>query len=114
MLTIYGIKNCDTLRKTLQWFSAQNIPFHYHDYRLDGIDKTWLLATEAQLGWQQMLNKRGLTWRQLPADLKDNLDQQQAIEIMLAQPTIIKRPIVIKDDCYHIGYNEAIFSKDFS
>ena len=93
-MIIYGIPNCDTIRKARKWLIEHHIDYQFHDYRKDGIDKALVDEFVAQLGWEKLLNKRSLTYRQLTAEQKDNLNQDTAIQIMLEQPTIIKRPLL--------------------
>ncbi|MGY4677379.1 ArsC family reductase [Pasteurella sp. P03HT] len=105
MITVYGIKNCDTVKKALSWLAANNIPHQLHDYRVDGLDKAWLEQAEAQFGWESLVNKRSTTWRNLADDVKENLSKQTALEVLFEQPTLIKRPIILQDGKALIGFN---------
>ncbi len=95
MTTLYGIKNCDTIKKSRIWLSANNIDYTFHDYRQNGLDEQWLKAAEQALGWELMLNKRGTTFRQLTEEQKQGLDKNTALLLMLEYPAMIKRPILI-------------------
>lgn len=114
MITLFGIPNCDTIKKAKKWLNENNIDYQFHDYRKDGIEADWLSATEAKLGWESMLNKRGTTFRQLSDEQKATIDRETSLALMLAQPAMIKRPILINNDEYHIGFSAAIYSKVFA
>ncbi|MDP8034424.1 ArsC family reductase [Pasteurella atlantica] len=105
MITLYGIKNCDTVKKALKWCVDNNLPARLHDYRVDGLDKDWLINIEAILGWDKLVNKRSTTWRNLDSEIKDNLNRELALKVLLENPTLIKRPITIKDDVMLLGFN---------
>lgn len=107
MITIFGIKNCDTIKKTLKWFEMNTIPYTFHDYRKDGLDKAWLLSAVAELGWENVLNKRGTTFRQLPDSAKQDLNEQNAVALLLEHPAMIKRPIVQHGQQFLLGFKES-------
>lgn len=94
MITIYGISNCDTIKKARKWLEQNAIAYKFHDYRKDGLDRPLLERFEAALGWQALINQRGTTWRKLPPAVRDNIDRQKALEVLLEQPAMIKRPLV--------------------
>jgi Spx/MgsR family transcriptional regulator len=93
-VTIYGIKNCDTMKKARAWLETQGIAYRFHDYKAEGIDKPHLAAWCQELGWEKVLNRAGTTFRALPEAEKANLSEAKAIALMLAQPAMIKRPIL--------------------
>ncbi|WP_182074778.1 MULTISPECIES: ArsC family reductase [unclassified Serratia (in: enterobacteria)] len=94
-LTMYGIKNCDTIKKARRWLEDQGVAYHFHDYRADGLDEQRLRGFVAQLGWEPLLNTRGTTWRKLDKAQRNACDNADAaIALMLAQPAIIKRPLL--------------------
>lgn len=108
-LTLYGIKNCDTIKKARRWLEEQGVAYQFHDYRTDGLDEPLLRDFVARLGWQPLLNTRGTTWRKLDETQRNACDNADAaIALMLAQPAIIKRPLL--DD----GHGHALlgFSAD--
>ncbi|MGC6342387.1 ArsC family reductase [Bisgaard Taxon 45] len=105
MITVYGIKHCDTVKKALNWLTANNIAHQLHDYRVAGVDKHWLAQAEAQFGWENLVNKRSTTWRNLSDEVKTTLSKQTALEVLFEQPTLIKRPIILQDDKALIGFN---------
>lgn len=114
MTTLYGIKNCDTIKKARQWLSAQHIDFVFHDYRVDGLETLWLQQTEQALGWENLLNKRGTTFRQLDDAQKACLDKDKALALLISQPAMIKRPVLIHDGQYYLGFKPAQYQEIFS
>ncbi len=109
MTTLYGIKNCDTVKKARQWLEAKNIDYQFHDVRIDGLDQTQLKAWVKELGWETLVNKRSTTWKQLDSDLRDNMDEASAISSMLAQPTLIKRPVLDTGKERAVGFKEEAY-----
>ncbi|MBN9592354.1 MAG: ArsC family reductase, partial [Alphaproteobacteria bacterium] len=91
-VTIYGIKNCDTMKKARAWLDAHRIDYAFHDYKVEGIAKERLEVWAKELGWEKVLNRAGTTFRKLPDKDKDGLTEKKAIGLMLAQPSMIKRP----------------------
>lgn len=94
MITLYGIANCDTIKKARRWLDAHRIEYRFHDYRRDGLDEAQVRAWVDALGWEALLNRRGTTWRKLPSAIQDGIDQESAIRLMLEQPSIIRRPLL--------------------
>ncbi|MFL4557567.1 ArsC family reductase [Yersinia kristensenii] len=95
LLRLYGIKNCDTIKKARRWLEEQVIPYQFHDYRADGLSDEQLQGFIDKLGWEPLLNTRGTTWRKLPQAQRDAItDAQSAKLLMLEQPAIIKRPLL--------------------
>jgi len=95
MTTLYGIKNCDTMKKARAWLDANAVSYTFHDYKKAGIERKQLALWVKQLGWEALLNKRGTTYRKLPDAVKASLDQASAIDAMLEQPSMIKRPVLV-------------------
>ena len=112
--TLYGIKNCDTMKKAFKWLEANNINYEFHDYKKSGLPedlaKDWL----ASEGWEQIINKRGTTWRKLDDDVKNSMNDTQALAVMLDNPSIIKRPLMIKDGEMTLGFKDADYQTIFS
>ncbi|CNE93276.1 ArsC family reductase [Yersinia mollaretii] len=95
-LRLYGIKNCDTIKKARRWLEEQSIAYQFHDYRVDGLSDERLQGFIDKLGWEPLLNTRGTTWRKLPEAQRAGItDAQSAKELMLAQPAMIKRPLLV-------------------
>jgi len=113
MTTLYGIKNCDTVRKARKWLDAHGIEYTFHDVRSDGLEKKDLSAWEKAVGWEVLLNKRGTTWRQLADADKEGIDQARAIQLMLAQPAMIKRPVLVHPKGIHVGFKPAEYEALF-
>ena len=113
MTVMYGIKNCDTIKKAKKWLEANGIEFSFHDYRSDGLEQQWLVDAVAELGWENVLNKRGTTYRQLDQEVKDNMNEQVAIEQMLLAPAMIKRPILSANGKLHLGFKDATYQEIF-
>ena len=112
-ITLYGIKNCDTVKKARKWFEQQNIEYVFHDFRVDGIDLDWVTNTAKRIPWDQMLNKRGTTYRQLDDATKASIDEASAIQLMSEQPTLIKRPVVLTDDVALVGFKADQYAELF-
>jgi arsenate reductase (glutaredoxin) len=93
-ITIYGIKNCDTVKKAFAWLDGHGIAYQFHDYKKAGIDRARLETWVSALGWEVVLNRAGTTFRKLPDKDKENVTEKKAIALMLAQPSMIKRPVL--------------------
>lgn len=107
MITLYGIKNCDTVRKARRWLDEQSVVHQFHDFRTDGLEPMQLEAWADQLGWEQLLNRRGTTYRQLPPERTASLDRATALALMLEQPALIKRPVVVRNGQARVGFQAA-------
>jgi Spx/MgsR family transcriptional regulator len=94
---MFGIKNCDTIKKARKWLETEGIEYQFHDYKKDGLSPEMLTDWVKDLGYEALVNKRGTTWRKLPDDIKDSIDEASAIEIMLENTSIIKRPLLSDD-----------------
>lgn len=114
--TLYGIPNCDTVKKARQWFEKRQIPYAFHDYKKAGIDKEKLELWVLEKGWEPLLNKRGTTFRGLPDVLKADIDADKAIMLMVAHPEMIKRPVVEPNDGTDlvIGYDSTAYETLFT
>lgn len=113
MTTVYGIKNCDTMKKVRRWLDEHNVAYDFHDYKKEGVDEKSLRGWCKKLGWETLLNRRGTTWRKLPDKVKDNIDEKTAIKIMLEQPSIIKRPLIKTGNQFIVGFDEQKYSDHF-
>ncbi|MBC3764332.1 ArsC family reductase [Neptunicella marina] len=114
MTTMYGIKNCDTIKKARKWLEQQNIEYTFHDYRADGIDKSWLQDVCNNVDWQALLNTRGTTYRQLSDQQKSDMNQSKAIELMLEYPAMIKRPLLLSKGTYQLGFKPEQYQDLFA
>lgn len=110
-ITLYGIKNCDTVKKARGWLDANGVAHDFHDYKTAGIDRARLERWIAAVGWQRLLNRSGTTFRKLPDADKAKLDAAKATELMLAQPSMIKRPVVEHPGGLLVGFAAAEFTQ---
>jgi arsenate reductase (glutaredoxin) len=106
MIKIYGIPNCDTMKKARRWLEANGIDYDFHDYKKLGVPEKNLKNWVKQTSWETILNKRDTTWRKLDDEVKDNIDEAAAIQVMLNNPSIIKRPVLESGKLLLIGFNE--------
>lgn len=111
-MIVYGIKNCDTVKKALNWLKANNKAFEFHDYKKEGITTEKLQSWSSQVGWENLLNRRGTTWRKLDEETRNSVtDETQAINVMLTNTSIIKRPVIEKEGkVLMVGFDEASYS----
>ena len=93
-MRMYGIKNCETIKKARAWLEARGVAYDFHDYTTAGVDEARLRGWVAELGWEKLLNRAGTTFRKLPDAEKEGLDADKALALMLAQPSMIKRPVL--------------------
>ncbi|OOF83283.1 arsenate reductase [Rodentibacter ratti] len=114
MIIVYGIKNCDTVKKALKWLADHNIEHKLHDYRVDGLDKDFLQQAEAKFGWENLVNKRSTTWRNLDDEVKKTLSKTTALSVLADNPTLIKRPIIMQDGKALIGFDMKEYEKAFA
>ncbi len=112
--TIHGIPNCDTMKKARAWLAAHRIAHRFHDYKSAGIDATTLQGWADRLGWEALLNRAGTTFRKLPEDARENLDEARAIGLMLAQPSLIKRPVLTMGDIILVGFKPDAYAAHFA
>ena len=111
MITLYGIPNCDTVRKARAWLGARGVDYGFHDYKKAGAPPAMLADWTARAGWQALLNRSGTTFRKLPEADTTNLDEARAIALMAAHPSLIRRPIVEIDGVLLIGFDPARYEE---
>lgn len=104
-MKLYGIKNCDTVKKARKWLDDNSIAYEFHDFKKDGLTSEKLSQWEQAIGWETLINKRGTTWRKLPDELRDNMSAQSAHQLMLENTSIIKRPVAERGDGVTVGFN---------
>jgi arsenate reductase (glutaredoxin) len=107
---IYGIRNCDTMKKARTWLESRGVAHDFHDYKVAGIEPAKLAAWSKRVGWEVLLNRAGTTFRKLPDKAKQNLDEAKAIELMLAQPSLIKRPVLERGKALIVGFSPEKYS----
>ena len=113
MVMLYGIKNCDTIRKARRWLADNGIEYRFHDFRADGISAKLLAPWIEELGWETLINRRGTTWRQLSAAQRDGLDRATALDLMLKHPTLIRRPVLEIDKRHYVGFKDDQYAQLF-
>jgi arsenate reductase (glutaredoxin) len=114
MITLYGIPNCDTMKKARVWLGAHKIEYAFHDYKKSGVPEKELKHWVKQLGWETVLNRNGTTWRKLDESTKENINQTSAIKLMLENPSIIKRPVLNADGKLLAGFSDESYRKLFA
>jgi len=110
--TIYGIKNCDTMKKARAWLDSNGVAYQFHDYKTAGVDKDKLRAWSDKVGWETLLNRAGTTFRKLPEADKEGLTEKKALALMLAQPSMIKRPVLELGSKLLVGFKPEVYAKD--
>jgi len=113
-ITVYGIRNCDTMKKARTWLEAHGVSYAFHDYKASGIDEAHLKAWAGQVGWQVLLNKAGTTFRALPEADKSDIDEAKAIRLMQANPSMIKRPVLVRDGGVTVGFKPDAYAEVFA
>ena len=119
MITLYGIPNCDTVKKARLWLDDNNIEFQFHNFKKDGLEENLLDHWFKNIGWEVLLNRRGTTWRKLDDTVKNAITESSAKDIMLENPSIIKRPVLDFDpssdsSTKHVGFKEDEYKNIFS
>jgi arsenate reductase len=104
VVTIYGIRNCDTMKKAFAWLDDHGVAYRFHDYKAAGIDAATLKAWSKQVGWEVLLNTRGTTWRKLAPAQQANVDEARAIRLMADSPSLIKRPVLEGAGALLVGF----------
>ena len=114
MNTLYGIKNCDTVKKARDWLAINNIDYRFHDFRADGLDKTQVKNWVAELGLETLVNKRSTTWKELDENIKENFNEQTAVALIVENPTLIKRPLLDTSKKIQVGFKDTEYAKIFN
>ncbi len=111
MVTVFGIKSCDTCRKARKYFAEHDIEFTFHDVRDDGLDIQMLERWAARIDWNKLLNKQSLTWRKIPEVDRSDMTQNKAFALMIENPTLVKRPVLESEQFFAVGFSEARFGE---
>ena len=109
---IYGIKNCDTRKKARAWLDAHGVAYAFHDYKTAGVEKDKLKQWSDKVGWETLLNRAGTTFKKLPESDKEGLGEKKALALMLAQPSMIKRPVLEIGGKLLVGFKREIYAKE--
>ena len=112
-VTIYGIKNCDTMKKARAWLDGKGVAYEFHDYKTAGIERKTLEAWAGSVGWEALLNRAGTTFRTLPEKERDGVTEKKAIALMEAQPSMIKRPVLDIGGRLLVGFKPDAYAKAF-
>lgn len=114
MITLYGIKNCDTVKKARAWLEHNNVDYHFHDFRADGLDEPQVKKWIAEIGLETLVNKRSTTWKELNDSIKDNFNADTAVAVIVENPTLIKRPLLDTGTQGYVGFKDTEYSKIFN
>lgn len=114
MITLYGIKNCDTVKKSRKWLDMHGIDYAYHDFRENGVDEDAVAAWIEELGWQNLINRRSPSWKALDEQARLNMDEAAACKAVLLHPTLIKRPLLDTGQQRYTGFSAASYAKIFN
>jgi len=112
--TVYGIPNCDSVKKARKWLEKNNLPYTFHDYRKDGLDRILLTSFLENIKWTDLINKRSTSFRQLTTQQKENLSAETVIALFIEFPTLIKRPLLLHDNHYQLGFDINTYQTLFS
>ena len=110
-ITVYGIRNCDTMKKARAWLDGHGVAYAFHDYKSSGIERSQLEGWASQAGWETLLNRAGTTFRKLPDKDKEGLNEKKAIALMIAQPSMIKRPVLEVGGKLVVGFKPEEYAK---
>ena len=113
MTRLYGIPNCDTMKKARKWLADNGIDYEFHDYKRRGIEREKLEEWIGEVGWEVLLNRRGMMWRKVPDEIKESIDEKSAIALMLETPSIIKRPVLEAAGKVTVGFKPETYAQLF-
>jgi arsenate reductase len=114
MITLYGIKNCDTVKKARTWLEHHKVDYHFHDFRADGLTAPQVKQWIAEIGLETLVNKRSTTWKELNDSIKDSFNADTAVAVIVENPTLIKRPLLDTGAQRYVGFKDAEYSKIFN
>lgn len=113
MITLYGIKNCDTVKKARKWLDSRGIEYRYHDFREDGLDRDALASWITELGWQNLINRNSTSWKALDEQVRENMNDDEVHKAIVLHPTLIKRPLLDTGKQRYTGFSAASYAKIF-
>lgn len=114
MITLYGIKNCDTVKKARKWLDVHGVEYQFHDFRADGLERDTVAGWLGELGWENLVNRRSTSWKALDEASRANMDEQAALQAIMTQPTLIKRPLLDTGLERFTGFSVDSYQKIFS
>lgn len=112
-VTMYGIKNCDTVKKARDWLAAKGIDYAFHDYKTAGLNRATLEKWIKQVSWETLLNRAGTTFRKLPDAAKQNIDMKKAVTLMLEHTSLVKRPVLEAEGALLVGFKPEVYAAQF-
>ena len=112
-MILYGISNCDTVKKAKSWLEENNLDYHFHDFRKQGLESAIIQDWLSQIDWQKLLNKRSTTWRNLDAEVQQSVNAENIIQLLVDNPTLIKRPVLKVNGIINIGFNADTYKGIF-
>jgi len=113
MTTLYGIPNCDTVKKARKWLEAEGVDYTFHDLRADGLTQAQVSGWIDELGWEKVVNRRSTTWREMPEQQRQSMDASSAVAAILEAPTLLKRPLIDLEDTRQVGFNAKRYAELF-
>ncbi|MBR9911022.1 MAG: ArsC family reductase [Gammaproteobacteria bacterium] len=113
MTRLYGISNCDTVKKARNWLDSHSVDYQYCDFRKDGLSRADVIEWVTQLGWETLVNKRSTTWKTLDDATRQQITDASVVDLILAHPTLIKRPLLARDDLLKVGFKPAEYQSLF-
>ena len=113
MITVYGIPNCDTVRKARKWLDQHGIEYRFHDFREDGLSAAQVRKWFADLGWDTVVNRRSTSWKQLSPEAREAMDAKAAVAAVIEHPTLVKRPVLDTGKSLHLGFTPAAYQEIF-
>ena len=112
-VTVYGIKNCDTMKKAFQWLDKRKVAYDFHDYKKEGADEAVLKRAIQAHGWDSVINRKGTTWKKLPEKQRESMTEKSAMAAAVENPSLIKRPLITHAKGVTLGFDEAEYKKAF-
>lgn len=113
MITLYGIPNCDTMKKARKWLAEQGVDYQFHDFKKQGLTRKQLETWEKAVGWETLLNRRGMMWRKVPKEIQVSVDKAKALDLLMETPSMIKRPVLDLDGNIHVGFKAEDYEQLF-
>ena len=113
MTTIYGIKNCDTMKRAFAWLKDHGVSYDFHDYKKAGASTELLKTWSDRIGWEKLLNTRGTTWRKLSEEQRRDMNETNALQLMNQQPSLIKRPVIDHSESLLVGFDDTAYGRLF-
>jgi len=114
MITLYGIKNCDTVKKARKWLDGHGVDYRFHDFRDDGIDRKAVAGWISELGWETVVNKRSTSWKALDESARSNMNDTSALAAIMEQPTLVKRPLLDTGAERFTGFSADSYNRIFN